>query len=99
MGWKAKEVIILGKGSSYNQCEYNCETWVVNDAFGLLPCKRIDRIFYFDKHFLGDWFEKGEGITGKLKHKIHWVKQASYFRMGTLYQITPELLEKTGAIV
>ena len=94
-----KEVIILGKGSSENQCEFDVETWVVNDTFGLINCKRLDRIFYFDKHFVGDWFEKGEGIIGFLKHKIHWVKQANYFRFGSLYQITPELLEKTGAIV
>ena len=94
-----KEVIILGKGSSENQAEYDCDVWVVNDAFGLIDCKRLDRIFYFDKHFVGDWFESGEGIVGDLKHKIHWVKQASYFRMGSLYQITDELLNKTGAII
>lgn len=96
-----KNVIILGKGSSMNQTEWDStdEIWGVNDAFGLLPIKRLDRIFYFDKHFVGDWFEKGEGIMGDLKHKIHWVKQANYFRVGTLYQITPELLDKTGAII
>ena len=94
-----KSVIILGKGSSHQQCKYDTETWAVNDAFGLIDCKRLDRIFYFDHHFIGDWCDKGEGIMGPIKQGIHWVKHALYFRTGYLYQITPELLDKTGAIV
>ena len=50
-----KEVIILGTGSSAQQCDFHCETWAVNGAFEFENVfKRLARPFRIDKLFITD---------------------------------------------
>ena len=46
-----KEVVILAKGKSRTQCQFDCEIWGVSnvwESFKDDPRFRVDKIFYFD---------------------------------------------------
>lgn len=90
-------VNIVGKGVTWDQCKFTEETWTVNDAFIKFDFPRLDKLFFFDKHFIGSWYDKGEGVgdaiekefTDKrgIKHKGQMVHMTKEFLNSQPFQI------------
>lgn len=87
-----KSVTILGKGITIDQCPFDAETWAVNDAFLTFDLQRLDKLFFFDKHFIGAWFYPGEGFGKDRAKEMEYTDKQGIKKKGQLVQMTPDLL-------
>lgn len=64
-----KEIIILGKGPSRDECPFNADVWGVNDVFSSFPNQKFSKIFFFDYlQFMG-------ALEGKPEQKDVFVRE------------------------
>ena len=87
-----KSVIILGKGVTWDQCPFDEEVWTVNDAFLTFDLPRLDKLFFFDKHFIGAWFYPADGFGKERVVDMEYTDNRGIKKEGKMVQMTPELL-------
>jgi hypothetical protein len=94
MGVQMKIVSILGKGVTIDQCKFDCEIWTVNDAFVKFNLPRLDKLFFFDKHFIGSWYDKGEGVGEAVE--TEFTDKRGVKHKGPMVEMTVDLLDSLG---